>query len=204
MSNKLNYHIFKNSIRNGQYTVCKKIYNILANKNLSSDIKERFFISKLVFFEIQSYLKLNLVDVSSDEEFQKFKRVIKKVNNKAFFLSNYQKNSYKKLIFKILNEFYYCDCLIPNIDEYYNFELNLSGTNYKKNIPVITINNWWFQAIGHLFLFDTLLKGIELKLINIKKIFFNLDKEKISNKFFYKKFLNYTKKKKNFSEKKFK
>ena len=79
---------------------------------------------------------------------------------------------------KILNEFYYCDCLVPNINDYYNFELNLSEENYKKKIEVVTINNWWFQAIGHIFLFDTLLKGIKLKILNIKKICFQVDKEK--------------------------
>ena len=44
------------------------------------------------------------------------------------------------------------------------------------------------------------MKGIELKFLNIKKISFKLDKEKISNKFFYKKFLNYTKKNKIFQK----
>ena len=62
-----------------------------------------------------------------------------------------------------------------------------------KKIEVVTIN-WWFQAIGHIFLFDTLLKGIKLKILNIKKICFQVDKEKVSNKYFYKKYIRYLKK----------
>lgn len=200
INDKIKYHIFKNSIKNGQYKISKKIYKILSKKKLSSDIKELFFISKIVFFEVQSYLKLSLISEKKDKDYQEFKSILKGVNKKKISLSESEKLKYKKLILKILNDFYYCDCLIPNLEEYYKFEFNLTGKSYKNKINAIIVDDWWFQAFGHLFFFDTLLKGIKLKILNIKKISFKVNKKKISNKFFYKKFINYTKKNKIFQK----
>jgi putative glycosyltransferase (TIGR04372 family) len=198
--NKYNYHLFKNSIKNGQYKISKKIYKVLSKKKLSPEIKELFFISKIIFFEVQSYLKLSLVSEKKDKDYQEFKSTLNGVNKKKISLSETEKSRYKKLILKILNEFYYCDCLIPNLEEFYKFQFNLTGKSYKNKINTIIVNDWWFQAFGHLFFFDTLLKGIKLKILNIKKISFKVNKEKISNKFFYKKFVTYTKKNKIFQK----
>ena len=200
IKDKYKYHIFKNSIKNGQYKISKKMYKILSKKKLSSDIKELFFISKIIFFEVQSYLKFSLVSEKKDIEYQEFKSILNGVNKKKISLSENEKSRYKKLILKILNEFYYCDCLIPNLEEFYKFQFNLTGKSYKNKINTIIVNDWWFQAFGHLFFFDTLLKGIKLKILNIKKISFKVNKKKISNKFFYKKFVTYTKKNKIFQK----
>ena len=49
------YQIFKNAIRNGQYSLCKKTYDLLNKRKINKNLSERFFISKIVFYEIQLY-----------------------------------------------------------------------------------------------------------------------------------------------------
>ena len=66
-----------------------------------------------------------------------------------YFLNKHEKK-YLDLNSKILNEFYYCDCLVPNINDYYNFELNLSEGNYKKiNWLLLIIGG--FKPLCHIF-----------------------------------------------------
>ena len=51
------YQIFKNLIRVGLYNASYKTYLILNSRSLPKKLKEKFFISKVVFLETQLFLK---------------------------------------------------------------------------------------------------------------------------------------------------
>ena len=46
------YYAFKNSIRTGQSIVANKLFNILNKKRLNKKLDEKFFVSKVVYFEV--------------------------------------------------------------------------------------------------------------------------------------------------------
>ena len=94
----------------------------------------------------------------------------------------------------MLIEFIYCDSIFPIIKKYYKADLILNGINYKKKINLVSLDEWWFRSIGHMFLLDSLIKGILMNIINIKKITFNIKNNNIANKYIYNRYIKILKK----------
>jgi putative glycosyltransferase (TIGR04372 family) len=180
------YYAFKNSIRTGQSIVANKLFNILNKKRLNKKLDEKFFVSKVVYFEVNFFLKKNFTVSDSEKRFHLLKKFIEKdyKNKKIFFLHN-KFFLTKDLFSLIVTEFIFCDCLIPIYKKYLEAEYFLNFKESKKNNIAVELDYHWFKAIGHYFLLDSLIKGIFLKLIPIQKIYFKIKKDKIANLYLY-------------------
>lgn len=179
-------YLFKNSIRTGQHHISHKLFNILNKKKLNRKSCEIFFISKIVYFELNLYINKNFFISINEEKYFFLKRfVIADNNNKLKLLSNNNFFLTKELFSKIISEFIFCDCLIPVYKKYLETEFFLNFLKSNKNKFVVELDYHWFKAIGHYYILDSLIKGILLKLINIKKIYFKIKKNKIANLYLY-------------------
>ena len=164
------YQIFKNLIRVGEYQLCQKIYLILSKRVLKICLAEKVFISKVVLIEIQKQLSIYTVDWKKDIKYQNLNLFIKNpIKNLSFFL---KKNYDPLLINKIITEFIFCDSLIPITSKYFKAEMLLNIKANSINKRHIKLDNWWFQALGHIIYLDTFIKAILLKVIDVKKIYF--------------------------------
>ena len=76
--------------------------------------------------------------------------------------------------------------MIPSINKFYELQFHLNFDN--KEIKIVSLDKWWFQAIGHLHYLDTFIKAVLLGIINVKKIYFDVTKKDISNLYLYKKY----------------
>ena len=159
------YQIFKNLIIFGEYKLCKKINLTLSKRNLKKDLAEKIFISKVVLIEIQKNLGLDLIDIKKEKKYLSIKKFIDNPNKN---LNNYLKNDYDPMIItKIITEFIYCDYLIPRTSSYFKAEMVLNMHGYKKKSKIVVLDNWWFQALGHIIYLDTFIKGVLLKIIDV-------------------------------------
>jgi len=190
LSSNLILYVFKNSIKTGQLDISKKLYNILDKKKLTQKQSEKFFISKVVYFEVNCFINTNFNIPEDQKKYKILKNFVESDSKKKNFF--FRKNYFftKVLLSRIIKEFIYCDCLVPAYKKYLETEFFLNLTKYNKTI--FKLDHQWFKAIGHYFILDTLIKGIFLKLISIKKIYFKIEKDKIANLYlynFYKKIL---------------
>jgi putative glycosyltransferase (TIGR04372 family) len=191
-SNDLILYVFKNSIRTGQFEISHKLYNILSKKKLTLNQSKKFFISKVVYFEVNLFINSKFNVPTEEKKYYILKKFIKSnFNSKKKFLS--PKNFFltKILLSKIVKEFVFCDSLIPIYKKYLETEYFFNFAVNKNNLA-IELDYHWFKAIGHYFILDTLIKAIFLKLISVKKIYFKIEKNKIANLYlynFYRKFL---------------
>lgn len=192
------YQLFKNLIRVGDYSTLKKTFICLSKRSLCKKLKFNFFISKVVMIEIQKHLKIEIIEWKNDANYLRLSKVIKNPN--LFLHTLEEKKYYYLLVKKIINEFIFCDSMIPAIYNYFNAELLI--LNEKKNIKTesVKLDNWWFQALGHIVFLDSLIKGILLKIIDIKKVSF--DYTKICNSFLVEKYKNILIKNKIYQKKK--
>ena len=71
------YYAFKNSIRTGQWIVANKLFNILNKKRLNKKLDEKFFVSKVVYFEVNFFFKKNFTVSDSEKRFHLLKKFIK-------------------------------------------------------------------------------------------------------------------------------
>ena len=76
--------------------------------------------------------------------------------------------------------------MIPSINKFYELQFFLNFHN--KKIKKISLDKWWFQAIGHTYYLDTFIKAVLLGIINVKKINFDVKKKDICNFYLYKKY----------------
>lgn len=193
LCNSIICYLFKNSIRTGQYHISHKLFDILNKKKLNKKLCEIFFITKTVYFELNLYINKNFfISINEERYFFLKKFVIADNNNKLKLLSDNNFFLTKELLSKIISEFIFCDCLIPVYKKYLEVEFFLNFLKKNKNNLVVELDYHWFKAIGHYYILDSLIKGILLKLINIKKIYFKIKKSKIANLYlynFYKKIL---------------
>ena len=192
------YQIFKNLITLGEYRLCKKIYLVLSRRNLQKDLEEKFFISKVVLIEIQKNLSLEFINTEQEIKYLVIRKFIENPTRNLNFYLN--KNYNPLIISKIITEFIFCDHLIPIISNYYNAEMILNMSGYKKYPKIIILDNWWFQALGHIPFIDAFIKAILLKIINVKKISFHGTK-KICNLYLFNKYKEILKKNNLYQEK---
>lgn len=185
------YQIFKNLITVGEYHLCKKINLILSKRNLKNDLKEKFFISKVILIEIQKSLSLEFINPNKEIKYLIIRKFIENpIKNLNFYL---KQNYNPLLISKIITEFIYCDHLIPITSNYYKAEMVLNINSNKKYPKIIIMDDWWFQALGHIPFIDAFIKAILLKMINVKKISFHGTK-KICNLYLFNKYKEILKK----------
>jgi putative glycosyltransferase (TIGR04372 family) len=199
LPNFIVYHLFKNSLRVGLYHVSKKCFLNLSNKNLKKNLSFKFLISKIVFFEIIKSSKLNYTNLIDNDyyDFLNFVNSFQKKYSKKYSKKNVRINS--NIIEKLILEFMFCDIQIPFLNKLYQaeFMINFKG----KKINNVSLDSWWFKAIGHMVHIDTLIKAILTKMIKIKKISFNVKENKICNLYLYEKYKNILIKEKIFSKK---
>ena len=176
------YQIFKNSIRVGLYNISYKSYIILNNRKLPKDLKEKFFVSKVIFLEILLFFKKKIPNLEKEKKYLNIKKIL---NKKSKILID-NKENLKKIVNDIINEFIYCDSMIPSINKFYELQFFLNFHN--KKIKKISLDKWWFQAIGHTYYLDTFIKAVLLGIINVKKINFDVKKKDICNFYLYKKY----------------
>mgnify|MGYP001318349360 CR=1 FL=1 len=192
------YQIFKNLIIFGEYKLCKKIYLTLSRRNLRKDLAEKIFISKVVLIEIQKNLGLDLIDIKKEKKYLSIKKFIDNPNKN---LNNYLKKDYDPtIISKIITEFIYCDYLIPITSSYFKAEMVLNMHGYKKKSKIVVLDNWWFQALGHIIYLDTFIKGVLLKIIDVQRISFD-GVDKICNYYLFNKYKKILKEKKLYQDK---
>jgi len=132
------YYLFKNSIRTGQYFISHKLFDILNRKKLNSKLYENFFISKVVYFELNSHINKNFFLPAKEEKYFFLKKFVLADNdNKLKLLS--EKNYFlkKELLSKIIKEFIFCDCLIPVYKKYLEAEFFLNFLKSNKNNLVV-------------------------------------------------------------------
>ena len=193
------YHLFKNSIRVGLHSISKDCFFYLSKKNLNENLSFKFLITKIVFFAI-------LKNFGSKDQIL-FDRDYYDIVN---FVNSFQKNYSKKFSDKILKkniyileklilEFMFCDIQIPFLNKLYQAQLiiNFKGPKAEK----VSLDSWWFKAIGHMVHIDTLIKAILSKIIKIKKISFNVKKKNICNTYLYEKYKKILIKEKIYSKK---
>lgn len=188
------YYVFKNSIRTGQFVLANKLFNILQKKRLNQKLDEKFFVSKVVYFEVNSYIKSNFTVPKKEKKYHLLKKFVEQdYNNKSKFFFQNDFFFTEDLLSLIVKEFVFCDCLIPAYKKYLEAEYFLNFSKIKKNENIVVeLDYHWFKAIGHYFILDTLIKAIFLKLIFIQKIYFKIERDKIANLYlynFYKKLL---------------
>ena len=176
------YQIFKNLIRVGLYNASYKTYLILNSRSLPKKLKEKFFISKVVFLETQLFLKKKIPNLKKEIEFLNFKKIL----NKKIKISLCEKERVKKITDSIITEFIFVDTMIPSINKFYELQFYLNFDN--KETKIVSLDRWWFQAIGHFIYLDTFIKAVLLGIINVKKIYFDVTKKDISNLYLYKKY----------------
>jgi len=180
LSDYLLYFLFKNSIRTGQFNLSHKLFNRLNSRKINKKLSERFLVSKIVYFEVNLHLNKNF-SISTDEKkyfiVKDFINVKSKIEYKLLLKKNYflTKNFFSNIII----EFIYCDCLIPIYKKYLKAEFFLNFLKNYKIQKTLELNYEGFKAIGHYPHLDTLIKGILLKLIKVKKIYFNVKKMKM-------------------------
>jgi len=192
------YQIFKNLITVGEYRLCKKIYLVLSKRNLQNDLEEKNFISKVVLIEIQKNLTVEFINTKQEIKYLVIRKFI---DNPIRNLNFYSKQNYSPLIIrKIITEFIYCDHLIPITTDYYKAEMVLNMNGFTKNPKIIILDNWWFQALGHIPFIDAFIKAVLLKIINVKKISFH-DTKKICNLYLFNKYKEILKKNNLYQEK---
>ena len=176
------YQIFKNSIRVGLYNISYKSYVILNNRKLAKDLKEKFFVTKVIFLEIQLFLKKKIPNLEKEKKYLSIKKILNKKNK--ILIDN--KENLKKIVNDIIIEFIYCDSMIPSINKFYELQFFLNFHN--KKIRKISLDKWWFQAIGHTYYLDTFIKAVLLGIISVRKINFDVKKKDICNFYLYKKY----------------
>ena len=187
---KFLYQVFKESYRICNYSVSQKAYNHLKSRtNLNDKQIKKLFISLLVIYEENLNQKKNLIQISSNHltEIKKFR------NNIYHFKKKRSLNYFKNFNFEeIIKEFLYLDIKSTRMEIYFKAQYIKSSLNNFENPQHIKLNYWWFCAIGHYQYLDALIKAIQMKIINVKKIYLNIDKNLIANKYlynFYKKLL---------------
>jgi len=176
------YQIFKNLTRVGLYNASYKTYLILNSRSLPKKLKEKFFISKVVFLETQLFLKKKNPNLKKEIEYLNFKKIL----NKKIKISLCEKERIKKITDSIITEFIFVDTMIPSINKFYELQFYLNFDD--KETKIVSLDKWWFEAIGHLIYLDTFIKAVLLGIINVKKIYFDVKKKDISNLYLYKKY----------------
>ena len=186
LSDYVLYFLFKNSIRTGQFITSHKLFNRLNSRKINKRLSERFFVSKIVYFEVNLHLNKNF-SISTDEKkyfiLKEFINIKSKIEYKLLLKKNYFLT--KNLFSEIIIEFIYCDSLIPVYKKYLKAEFFLNFLKNDKIQKTLELNYEGFKAIGHYPHLDTLIKGILLKLINVKKIYFNVKKNENANLYLY-------------------
>lgn len=190
LSNYVLYFLFKNSIRTGFYSASFKFFKRLQKRKLNKEISERFFISKVIFFEINLYLNKNFSVPINEKDYFFLKEFINCEDKLKYkFLLNEKNFITKKLLSNIIIEFIYVDSLIPSYKKYLEAEYYL---NFYQSKKIIELNPEAFKAIGHYPHLDCLIKAKILKLINFQKIYFDVKRNKNANNYlfnYYKKIL---------------
>ena len=131
LSDYVLYFLFKNSIRTGQFITSHKLFNRLNSRKINKRLSERFFVSKIVYFDVNLHLNKNF-SISTDEKkyfiLKEFINVKSKIEYKHLLKKNYFLT--KNLFSEIIIEFIYCDSLIPVYKKYLKAEFFL---NFLKN-----------------------------------------------------------------------
>ena len=199
LPNFIVYHLFKNSIRVGLHSISKECFIHLSKKNLNENLSFKFLITKIVFFEISKNLR-SKDQILFDKDYYDLVNFVNSFQNnysKKFSDKIVKKNIY--ILEKLILEFMFCDIQIPFLNKLYQAQLiiNFKGLKPEK----VSLDSWWFKAIGHMVHIDTLIKAILSKIIKIKKISFNVKRKDICNIYLYEKYKKILIKEKIYSKK---
>jgi putative glycosyltransferase (TIGR04372 family) len=186
----LSYELLRIAILLRRFNEAAIFYRNLKNsvKLLADDLKIKFEITEFIIFEMEGISDLDI-------RFSNIKNLNFDIEN---IESLYSDNS--KAI-KLINEYFQLDFIFTN--NFYKICKKIQNNEFSKisnsheSFKVVKLDKTWFDSVGHFYYLDSLLKGIILGLIPIRKLGFdqNLNKNfKISNISLYESYMEICKK----------